>query len=98
MRVSIVAATRERQEVVEVELAQGATVADALERVRSHPAFAGIEWEAVRVGVWSRECARDQRLREGDRVEIYRPLVADPKTQRRSRARLRSSTRSRNAP
>jgi putative ubiquitin-RnfH superfamily antitoxin RatB of RatAB toxin-antitoxin module len=98
MRIAIVAPTPERQEVVEVDLPEGSTVAAALERVRSHAAFAHVDWESARVGIWSRECARDARLREGDRVEIYRALRADPKTQRRARARLKPSTRSRNAP
>ncbi len=98
MRIAIVAPTPERQDVVELELAEGSTVADALERVRSHPAFAQVDWERVRLGVWSRECARDTSLRDGDRVEIYRALKADPKAQRRARARLKPSTRSRNAP
>ena len=98
MRVTIVSATPARQDVVELELAEASTIADALERVRSHPAFAGVDWQHARVGVWARECDRRTRLRDGDRVEIYRALVADPKTQRRARARLRSSTRSRNAP
>jgi len=98
MRVAIVAPTPDRQEVVELELAEGATVAEAIERVRSHPAFGHVDWERARAGVWSRECARDTPLRDGDRVEIYRALKADPKTERRARARLKPSTRSRNAP
>ena len=98
MRVTIVAATPARQDVVEVELAEGSSVADAIERVRSHPAFAGVDWAGARVGIFSRECEPRTKLRDGDRVEIYRALVADPKAQRRRRARLKPSTRSRNAP
>ena len=98
MRVSIIAATPRRPEVVELELDEGSTVADALARVRSHAAFAHVDWNRVRVGIWSRECSLGTRLREADRIEVYRLLVADPKTQRRSRARLKPSTRSRNAP
>ena len=98
MRVAIVAPTPERQEVVELDLADGSTVEDALGRVRSHAAFAHVEWERARLGIWSRECTPETRLRDGDRVEIYRALEADPKAQRRARARLKPSTRSRNAP
>jgi len=97
MKVAVAVALPERQEVVEVELPEGATVADALRAARvaeRHPALA----EAP-VGVWARACARDRELREGDRVEVYRDLRADAKAQRRARARLKpSSTRSRNGP
>ena len=98
MRIAIVLALPARQEVVEVELAPGAAVSDALAAVSAHAAFAGVDWQGCRVGIWARECARDTVLREGDRVEIYRALVADPKAQRRARARVKPSTRSRNAP
>jgi len=98
MRVAVVLALPSRQEVAEIELPRGATVAQALAAVRANAAFAGVDWERCRVGVWSRECARDTALRDGDRVEIYRALVADPKAQRRARARVKPSTRSRNAP
>ena len=98
MRVAIVVARAARQEVVEIELAEGSTVAEALERVRAHRAFAEIDWARLRVGIWSRECTPDTVLRDGDRIELYRALVADPKAQRRARARLKPSTRSRSGP
>ena len=84
--------------MVEIELAEGSTVADALERVRAHRAFAEVDWARLRVGIWSRECGPDTVLRDGDRIELYRALVADPKAQRRARARLKPSTRSRSGP
>jgi putative ubiquitin-RnfH superfamily antitoxin RatB of RatAB toxin-antitoxin module len=98
VRVAIVVATAGRQDVVEIDLAEGSSVSDALARVRAHPAFAAVDWERLRVGIWSRGCAPDTKLREGDRIELYRPLVADPKAQRRSRARVKPSTRSRSGP
>jgi len=98
VRVAIVVARAARQEVVEIELAEGSTVAEALERVRAHRAFAEVDWARLRVGIWSRECAPDTVLRDGDRIELYRALVADPKAQRRARARLKPSTRSRSGP
>jgi len=98
VRVAIVVARATRQEVVEIELAEGSTVAAALERVRAHRAFAEIDWARLRVGIWSRECTPDTVLRDGDRIELYRALVADPKAQRRARARLKPSTRSRSGP
>ncbi len=64
-----------------------ATVADALELAVADPAFAGVEIRGRAVGVFGRIAALDQALHDGDRIELYRPLTADPKTARRARAR-----------
>ena len=62
-----------------VELASGSTVRDALR-------MAGMNAdEAPSVGIWGRVCTSDAPLREGDRVEVYRPLTVDPKEARRLR-------------
>ena len=45
--------------------------------------------DAVDVGIWGRRCALDEPLADGDRVEIYRPLIIDPMQARRARADLR---------
>lgn len=86
MRVEVIYATPRHQEVRVVTLEAGATVRDALAVSRmaaDHPETA--EWPAG-VGIWGRKAELDQRLRDGDRVEIYRPLTADPKDARRMRA------------
>ena len=74
-----------RQFLRRVGLADGATVADAI-------AASGIERDAGIVaadqacGIWSKAVQRDAPVHDGDRVEIYRPLVIDPKESRRRRA------------
>ena len=98
LRVCVAMALPGRQEVVALELGDGATVEDALRESKAADAFAGIAPQRLRFGIWGRACAPDTALRDGDRVEIYRPLEADPKDMRRARAGLRSSTRSRSAP
>jgi len=45
-----------------------------------------IDANALTLGVWNRTCKLNQVLQEGDRIEIYRPLIADPKDARRRRA------------
>lgn len=92
----VAVALAQRQEVIEVELDEGATVAAALAAARVADRFPDLDLAASTVGIWSRPCTPDARLRDGDRVEVYRPLRADPKAQRR--ARLKPSTRSRNGP
>ena len=98
LRVCVAVALPARQEVIELELAEGATVDDALRASKAAEFFAGTAPSALRVGIWGRACAPDAALRDGDRVEIYRPLQADPKEMRRARAGLRSSRRPRSGP
>lgn len=93
---SVAVALPDRQEVVELELAAGATAGDAVAAARLSERFPGLDVAALALGVWSRPCGADAPLRDGDRVELYRPLQADAKARRRARARLSpSSTRSR---
>ena len=61
-----------------------ATVADALLAsgvLQRH----GLDLQSLQVGIWGRSCTSEQPLRERDRVEVYRPLLVDPKEARRQR-------------
>lgn len=84
MRVEVVYAQAHKQERVLLELAPGSTVQDALQASGLLQHLPQIE--SGRVGVWSRPVSEQTRLRDQDRVEIYRPLIADPKKVRRERA------------
>ena len=95
LRVAVAVAWPDRQEIVELELPDGSRVVDALEAPAVRRLLETFDRAALAVGVWSRRCELDTALRDGDRVEVYRPLAADPKAQRRTRARLTPSTRSR---
>ncbi len=64
-----------------------ATIQDALRLAAADPGFAGIGLDGATVGVFGSVASADRPLCEGDRVEIYRPLAADPKAARRARAR-----------
>ncbi len=80
-----------------VDLADGATLADALAAsgvVERH----ALDAAALRCGVWGRVQRSDTVLRDGDRVEVYRPLQVDPKAARRLRSQQQSrSTRGQRA-
>jgi putative ubiquitin-RnfH superfamily antitoxin RatB of RatAB toxin-antitoxin module len=70
---------------IELRLAAGATVAQALESA----ADAGLDapdLEHAPVGIFGKRCQRDAVVKNGDRIEVYRRLVADPKDSRRRRA------------
>ena len=82
MRVEVVLALPASQHCVALDLPDGATVADAI-------AASGLDASAIdddHVGIWNRRVTLATVLREADRVELYRPLVADPKQARRVRA------------
>ena len=75
------------REVLEwtLELPEGATVRDAVLASGWRAAAPGIA--VPDVGIWGRRCGAQQPVRDGDRVEIYRDLVVDPKVARRERFR-----------
>jgi len=86
IRVEVAFATPDRQELVEVTVSGVATVADAIASSGIGKRFPGIEIDALQTGIWGRPASRDQPLRDGDRVEIYRPLEQDPRDARRELA------------
>jgi putative ubiquitin-RnfH superfamily antitoxin RatB of RatAB toxin-antitoxin module len=86
IRVEVVYALPDRQRLVELEVPRGCTVREAVERSGLQHEFPEIGPEDNALGIFGRRCAPDQRLRDGDRVEIYRPLKADPKEVRRQLA------------
>jgi hypothetical protein len=85
IEVEVAYAEPERQFLRRITLPIGATVADAIAASGFESAF-GIDTSGLATGIWSKIAARDTRLSDGDRVEIYRPLVVDPKEARRRRA------------
>jgi len=86
MQVEVAYARPDRQILLPVEVAEGATVGEAIRASGILAKCPEIDLAAATVGIFSKPCTLDRRLRPGDRVEIYRPLVADPKEARRSRA------------
>ena len=75
----------------EVAVPVGATVRDAIEKGDVLGDAPEIDLTICRVGIYGKLKPLDALLREGDRVEIYRPLIADPKESRRKRAEKKSS-------
>jgi len=83
--VEVAYARPERQAIVKLELALGSTVEQAIEASGLRQQFPEIEKEPV-AGIFSKKVSLDHLVGPGDRVEIYRPLVADPKQVRREKA------------
>lgn len=86
MRVEVVYALPLRQDVISLDVAAGTTVGQALAASGLLARQPDIDLRVHRLGVWGRSTTLDALLREGDRVEIYRPLQVDPKEVRRRRA------------
>lgn len=85
-------ATRDRQFLWHVDLAGDATVEDALVAARQLAVHGpvtpeDVPWDTAPVGIFGEVCKRSDVPAEGDRIEIYRPLSADPKERRRERVR-----------
>lgn len=87
IRVEVAFARPDRQLILSVDVDEGATLIDAVRHSGILEEFPEIEPERAKMGIFGKLARKDQPLREGDRVEIYRPLVADPKEVRRERAR-----------
>src|SRR5262249_55540311 len=86
IRIAIAYAERARQTLIELDVPPGTTAAEAVERSQIRALHSGIPADAA-LGVHGRVVAPATVLAAGDRVELYRPLPADPKDRRRRLAR-----------
>lgn len=86
LRVVVCYATPTREFLCELDLAPGATIGTAIEASGVLAAFPDINLVTQPVGIFSKKKTLETVLRAHDRVEIYRPLLADPKDSRRRRA------------
>ncbi|MGB4584874.1 MAG: RnfH family protein [Rhodoferax sp.] len=78
MKVSVTYALPERQTWLEVDVPEQATVRDAIEASGIARTFPGLDLSTQKVGVFGKTIALEARLEAGQRVEIYRPITADP--------------------
>ena len=76
----------DEQALLKVESESALTVAQAIERSGILERFPEVDLEMNKIGIFGKATKLDSLLSEGDRVEIYRPLIADPKEARKKRA------------
>ena len=86
MRVEVAYAGQDDQALLTVSGPTGMTVREAIDRSGVLTRFPEIDLGLNKVGVYGKLARLAQGLAEGDRVEIYRPLIADPNEQRKKRA------------
>jgi putative ubiquitin-RnfH superfamily antitoxin RatB of RatAB toxin-antitoxin module len=84
--VEVAYARSDRQQVIPLQVATGSTLEQAIRQSRILEQFPEIDLASARVGIFGKLQTLNTVLRAGDRLEIYRPLLADPKQVRKQRA------------
>lgn len=80
MKISVVYAENGRQNWIPVTLPEGSSVEEAISASGILSRYPAIDLSQQKVGIFGKFTKLDTLLNEGDRVEIYRPIIADPKT------------------
>jgi putative ubiquitin-RnfH superfamily antitoxin RatB of RatAB toxin-antitoxin module len=86
IEVEVAYAKPEEQLIIKLDVAAGTTLQQAIEQSGILDRFPEIDPNQLKAGVFGKLKKLNQSLRDGDRVEIYRPLIADPKQVRKQRA------------
>ena len=86
LKLEVAYARADQQVLAEVQVPEGATVREAIEASRVLARFPEIDLEKSKVGVYGKVVPLDTVVKNGDRVEIYRALIGDPKEIRKLRA------------
>lgn len=81
MMIEVAYALPDEQYLCEENVAEGTTVGEALRASKLLKKFPTLDIQSV--GIFAQEVSLDRVLREGDRIEVYRPLIADPRARRR---------------
>lgn len=84
--IEVAYATPEKQKIIECKIEQGTSARDAVKQSKIDQHFPEIDLENCHLGVFGKAVTSNYELVDGDRIEIYRPLIADPKEVRRQRA------------
>ena len=94
MIVEVAYALPDNQSLITLEVEEGTTIKEAIEASGVLDTYGQIDLTRDKVGIFSKLVTLDTVLREKDRVEIYRPLIADPKQVRKERAAKGKAMRS----
>ena len=86
LNIEVIYATEDEQIIFSASLASGSTVEQAIQATDVLNKYPEIDMKTIQVGVFSQKKKLDDVLVDGDRVEIYRPLITDPKKVRRAKA------------
>ena len=85
-KIEIIYATIDVQDLIELQVAESATIQECIDQSGLLNLYPEIDLKTMKVGIFSQVKSLNHIVKEGDRVEIYRPLIADPKVVRRKKA------------
>lgn len=93
MKIEVAYALPDEQVIIPLQVEPGTTVEQAIQLSGIQETFPEIDISVNKTGVFGKICKLDTPLKEQDRVEIYRKLIADPKESRRQRAEKKETTK-----
>ncbi|OED38399.1 hypothetical protein AB833_19660 [Chromatiales bacterium (ex Bugula neritina AB1)] len=93
LHIEVVYALSDRQAVVSLRMTDGARVRDAVAESGILQSYPELVLNETPVGIYGVRAEYSTPLRDGDRVELYRPLLIDPMQARRARARSQAETK-----
>lgn len=97
INVEVAYALPEKQAILALQVPEGTSALEAARLSGISDKFDGIDLDNAKLGIFAKVVSPGQVLREGDRVEIYRPLIADPKEVRKARAARAKERRGKSA-
>ena len=86
LKIEVVYGTSHKQELIALSVAPETTIEEAIKLSGIMDIFDGIDLAKNKVGIWNRTAKPGDKVEDLDRIEIYRPLIADPKEVRKKRA------------
>lgn len=92
LTIELIYALPDEQELITISIKDGATVEEAINASGILEKYPQIDLTATKVGIFSKATKLNEKLRDGDRIEIYRPLIADPKEMRRKKAQQKKES------
>jgi len=87
IEIELVLASAERQRLLSIQVSEGLTVAEVISQSGVEQEFPDEHIDDLAVGIWGKLVGRNHIVRDGDRIELYRPLQIDPREARRQLAR-----------
>lgn len=97
INIEVAYATTERQKIIKLEVDSGTTIIDAVRQSGITDVFPDLDIETASFGIWSKVKPASTVILDGQRIEIYRPLLVDPKESRRKRAEKKAAQNRKNA-
>lgn len=84
--VEVAYALPDQQSLLEIEVPEGVVISEVVKQSKILDDYPELELDKLEVGIFGKFAKLNQKVRDRDRIEIYRPLIADPKEVRKRRA------------